>query len=97
MVSLRDAFNPVYRFNRLKRRLNIKYPRVLFNLSPTLKQDDARIADEIREMFVNLTQGEDIHDPPPLSWSTLIVSKGGPNNGYQKTSPGRDRYKIASG
>ena len=36
-------------------------------------------------------------DPPPLSWSTLIVSKGGPNNGYQKTSPGRDRYKIAPG
>ena len=36
-------------------------------------------------------------DPPPLSWSTLIVSKGGSNNGYQETSSGRDRYKIAPG
>ena len=36
-------------------------------------------------------------DPPPLSWSTLIVSKGGPNNGCQETSSGRDRYKIAPG
>ena len=30
-------------------------------------------------------------DPPPLSWSTLIVSKGGPNNGYQETSSGNHR------
>ena len=36
-------------------------------------------------------------DPPPLSWSTPIVSKGGPNNGYQETSSGRDRYKITPG
>ena len=68
MVSLRDAFNPVYRFNRLKRRLNIKYPGVLFNLAPTLKQDDARIANEIREMFVNLTQGEDIQSTTDQNW-----------------------------
>ena len=36
-------------------------------------------------------------DPPPLSWSTLIVSKGGPNNGHQETSSGRDCYKITPG
>ena len=68
MVSLSDAFNPVYRYNRLKRRLNIKYPGVVFNLAPALKQDDARIADEIREMFVNLTQGEDIQSTTNQYW-----------------------------
>ena len=39
----------------------------------------------------------DAADPPPLSWSTHIVSKGGPSNGYQETSSGRDCYKITSG
>ena len=37
------------------------------------------------------------NDPPPLSWSTPIVSKGGPNNGYQETSSGRNCCKITAG
>ena len=50
------------------------------------------------EMTITTLGGaQTLSDPPPLSWSTLIVSKGGPNNGYQETSSGRDRYKIAPG
>jgi hypothetical protein len=53
-------------------------------------------ATALREWKPLAEQGGAI-DPPPLSWSTLIVSKGGPNNGYQETSSGRNRYKIAPG
>jgi hypothetical protein len=33
-------------------------------------------------------------DPPPLSWSTLIVSKGGLSYGYQTTQTPRDRHQV---
>jgi TPR repeat protein len=42
----------------------------------------------LREFRPLAEQGDNIAQwiigsaPPPLSWSTLIVSKGGPNNGY---------------
>jgi len=73
MVSLGEAFNPVYRFNRLKRRLNIKYPGVFFNLAPTLEHDNACIPDGMMKMFVNFTQEEDIQSTTNQYWrgSTL--------------------------
>ena len=61
---------------------------------------------EAENIYQQILQSEPNHptalhllgaDPPPLSWSTLIVSKGGPSNGYQETSSGRDCYKITSG
>jgi two-component system chemotaxis response regulator CheB len=36
-------------------------------------------------------------DPPPMSWSNLIVSRGGPRNGDQEAQTGRDRYEAAPG
>ncbi len=36
-------------------------------------------------------------DPPPMSWSTLIVSLGGSNYGNQTTQTGRDRHEVAAG
>ena len=32
--------------------------------------------------------------PPPLIWSTLIVSKGGLSYGYQTTQTRRDRHQV---
>mgnify|MGYP001301957028 CR=1 FL=1 len=36
-------------------------------------------------------------DPPPMSWSNLIVSRGGSRDGNQETQTGRDRYEAAPG
>lgn len=68
MVTLANAFNPVYRFNRLKRRLTIKYPGVFFKLASDLEPDDAPIADEIKEMFATLAEGEDIQSSTEKNW-----------------------------
>ena len=35
-----------------------------------------------------------VSGPPPLIWSTLIVSKGGLSYGYQATQTGRDRHEV---
>jgi len=36
-------------------------------------------------------------DPPPMSWSSPIVSRGGPRNGNQETQAGRDRDEASPG
>ena len=36
-------------------------------------------------------------DPPPMSWSNLIVSRGGSREGNQEAQTGRDRYEAAPG
>ena len=36
-------------------------------------------------------------DPPPMSWSNPIVSRGGSRDGNQETQTGRDRYEAAPG
>jgi len=36
-------------------------------------------------------------DPPPVSWSTLIVSLGGSSYGYQTTQTRRDCYEVTPG
>jgi len=39
----------------------------------------------------------DAADPPPVSWSTLIVSLGGSSYGYQTTQTRRDCYEVTPG
>ena len=50
---------------------------------------------------INLAGQMDNHeleaDPPPIDWSNLIVSRGGPRTGNQETQTGRDRYEAAPG
>ena len=90
VVSAKRVYRPVYQFT----------PQALHLFATNILPSFHDGVDEgIRRRFVAVSFTETISesDPPPMSWSNLIVSRGGPRNGNQETQSGRDRDEASPG